>query len=222
MAARAYKGMAMEGIVATWYARSTARDRRRFRHVARHVLQRVQPSDRILEVAPGPGYLAIELAQSGCDAVSGLDISESFVRIAQENARTAGVTVAFRRGNAAAMPFANCTFDFVVCMAAFKNFADPVGALNDIHRVLKPGGRALIHDLRRDASLVEIDREVRGMQMSAVSTAITRWVFRRVLLKNAYGLEQLRQLVAQSRFGSGDISIEGVGFALWLTRDTRT
>jgi SAM-dependent methyltransferase len=57
--------------------------------------------------------------------VTTLDISQSFVKIAQENAKRAGVAVDVRQGNAAAMPFADASFDYVVCMAAFKNFVPP-------------------------------------------------------------------------------------------------
>ncbi len=50
------------------------------------------------------------------------------------------------------MPFESETFDFLLCRAAFKNFTEPLQALREMCRVLKPGGRALIIDLRRDTS----------------------------------------------------------------------
>ncbi len=218
MRTRAYKGIAMEGIVAKWYARSTGGDLRRFQRTAEKVRQRAPGGDRILEVAPGPGYLAIELARSEHYAVTGLDISESFVRMARHSARTAGVRVDFQQGNAADMPFEDESFDFIVCIAAFKNFGDPVGALNEFHRVLKPNGSALIQDLRKEASRNEVDAEVRDMRMSALNAAITRWVFRHVLLKSAVAGAELRRLVADSRFRSGRIVRDGIGFELWLTR----
>lgn len=215
---KAYKGLAMEGFIATWYTRNTARDLRRFTRVARLVAAQVAPGGRILELAPGPGYLAIEIARTGLHSVTGLDISRSFVRIARDNARNAGVPVDFQHGNAARMPFRAATFDFVVCMAAFKNFSDPVGALDEIHRVLRPNGRAMIHDLRKEASLEDIEKEVRGMRLSAFNAAVTRWIFRHVLLKNAYSAEALARLVAESRFGAGDIDAHGIGFDLRLER----
>src|SRR5438552_17163849 len=108
---KAYKGLAMEGPIATWYAKNTGRDRRRFIAVAEAVARRVPPGGRVLEVAPGPGFLAIEIAKGGRHRVTGLDISESFVRIALENARKAGVVMDFRHGNASAMQFPDATFD---------------------------------------------------------------------------------------------------------------
>ena len=213
---KAYKGLPMEGPIATWYTKNAARDLSRFTKVAQAVANRVAPGSRVLEVAPGPGFLAIELAKTGRYRVTGLDISESFVRIARENARKVGVTVDFRHGNASAMPFPDAAFDFVVCTAAFKNFSDPLGALNEIHRVLAPGGEASIYDLRKDASQDEIARGVRSMQLSPINALLTRLIFRFGLLRSAYSREALEQLVAQSRFGTGQLEPDGIGFELRL------
>jgi len=213
---KAYKGLPMEGPIATWYTKNVARDLSRFTKVAQAVANRVAPGSRVLEVAPGPGFLAIELAKTGRYRVTGLDISESFVRIARENARKVGVTVDFRHGNASAMPFPDAAFDFVVCTAAFKNFSDPLGALNEIHRVLAPGGEASIYDLRKDAPQDEIARGVRSMQLSPINALLTRLIFRFGLLRSAYSREALEQLVARSRFGTGQLEPDGIGFELRL------
>jgi ubiquinone/menaquinone biosynthesis C-methylase UbiE len=207
----------MEGAIATWYTKNTGRDPRRFTETARLVAERTRPGADVLEVAPGPGYLAIEMAKRGYK-VTGLDISESFVRIAREGARKAAVAVDVRHGNAAQMPFADATFDFIVCSAAFKNFSDPIGALNEMHRVLRPGGGASIFDLRRDASHDDIDVEIRHMGLSALNALMTRWTFRLMLLKRAYTREQLEQMVGQSRFGRCAFAANGIGFELRLTK----
>jgi len=193
-----YKGLPMEGIIATWYAKNTGNDVRGTRKLASSIAERLKPGARVLEVAPGPGYLAIEIAKMGDYKVSGLDISHSFVRIASENARKAGVSVDFRHGDAAHMPFPDDSFDFVVCRAAFKNFSDPPGAINEIYRVLGQGGQASIIDLRKDASLADIDEEVAGMHMSALSAMMTKWTFRNMLLKRAYTIEAIEAMVSQS------------------------
>jgi ubiquinone/menaquinone biosynthesis C-methylase UbiE len=140
---KAYKGPAMEGMLATWYAKNTARQAADFAAEARRIADRLPHAARILEIAPGPGYLAVALAKLGPYAITGLDISESFVRIARAHAARAGVAVEFRQGDAAKTPFADDAFDFIVTRAAFKNFSDPVGAIGEMYRVLKPGGEAL-------------------------------------------------------------------------------
>jgi ubiquinone/menaquinone biosynthesis C-methylase UbiE len=214
---KAYRGVAMEGPIAAWYSKNTGRDLGRFSDTARLVAARARPGSAVLEVAPGPGYLAIELARRGY-AVTALDISASFVRIARENAARAGVTIDVRHGNASQMPFADDTFDFIVCTAAFKNFGDPVGALDEMHRVLRPGGAASILDLRKDASRTDIDAEVRKMQLSPWNALITRLTFRFMLVKNAYTRAQLEDMARRSRFGHGDIELNGIGFDLRLSK----
>src|SRR5262245_93934 len=125
---KAYKGVAMEGVIASWYTKNSGRDRRRFEEALRVLSERVTPPGRVLEVAPGPGYLAIELAKRGYQ-VAAVDISKSFVRIVRERAQQAGVAVDIRHGDAAALPFSDGFFDYVVCIAAFKNFTNPLGAI---------------------------------------------------------------------------------------------
>jgi ubiquinone/menaquinone biosynthesis C-methylase UbiE len=216
-AQKAYRGVAMEGVIATWYTKNTGRDLRRFKEMAQAVARRAPAGARILEVAPGPGYLSIELAQRGY-RVTALDISTSFVRIAQQNAAAAGVPLDVRLGNASAMPLPDASFDFIVCSAAFKNFSDPIGALNEMHRVLEPGGQASIFDLRKDAGRDEIDAEVRRMQMSPISAWMTRLTFRFMLLKSAYTHEEIQRMAAASRFRGCEIMRDGIGFELRLTK----
>src|SRR5262245_47598145 len=120
--AKGYKGLPMEGLIARWYARNTANDMPEFRKLAEELAGKVKLGSSVLEVAPGPGYLAIELAKLGTYRIVGLDISHTFVAIATENAKKAGVTVAFCQGDAGNLPFISESFDFVVCRAAFKNF----------------------------------------------------------------------------------------------------
>ena len=213
-----YKGVGMEGFIATWYARNTANNVRDTLKSARSIADRLKPGARVLEVAPGPGYMAIEIARLGDYNVTGLDISHTFIRIATENARKAGVHVEFRHGDAANMPFPDESFDFVTCRAAFKNFSDPVGALNEIYRVLVNGGQASIVDLRKDASLADINNEVAGMHLSKVNATLTRLAFRTMLLKRAYTVEAMHKMMSQSRFGKGEILQDGIGFELRLTK----
>src|SRR5438270_8491587 len=118
------KGPEMEGPIARWYARIRASQSQldAYEKQAALITAGLPSGARVLEVAPGPGYLAIEMARPGGLRVTGLDVSRTFVDIASENARRAGVTVDFRLGDVARMPFPTESFDLVVCQAAFKNF----------------------------------------------------------------------------------------------------
>lgn len=215
---KGYRGLSMEGPIARWYARVTGKDLGEFRALARRLAGRLGAGGAALEVAPGPGYLAIELAKLGPYRVDGLDISRSFVRIAGENARRAGVAVEFRHGNASAMPFDDDAFDLLVCRAAFKNFSEPVAALDEMHRVLKPGGEAWIIDLRGDARPDEIDAHINEMGLGRFDALLTRWTFRHMLIKRAYTAEQFRSMAAASRFGGCAIETSRIGLEVTLRK----
>jgi ubiquinone/menaquinone biosynthesis C-methylase UbiE len=206
----------MEGAVAKWYAAQTKKSLDDFRTLARRVAEQLRPESSVLEVAPGPGYFAIELAKLGSYKITGLDISHTFVEIARHNAAKENVVVEFRRGNASAMPFASDSFDFLLCRAAFKNFAEPQQALDEIYRVLRPGGKALIIDLRRDASKPSIRQAVDSMQLSVVNSLITKLTFRFMLLKRAYTNSELAHMIAQTQFRSAEISQDLLGFEIAL------
>ena len=102
---KGHKGMGMEGFTARWYSSLTRKSLAEFQALARRFAGELPPHSRVLEVAPGPGYFAIELAKLGDYRVTGLDISHTLVDIARRNAREAGVPVDFRLGNASFMPF---------------------------------------------------------------------------------------------------------------------
>jgi ubiquinone/menaquinone biosynthesis C-methylase UbiE len=208
----------MEGSIARWYARITRPSLPEFQALARRVAEVVPPGGSVLEVAPGPGYFAIALANLGGRYVTGLDISRTFVEIARHNAREAGVDVEFEQGNVAAMPFPENTFDFLVCRAAFKNFSEPGAALSEMHRVLKPAGRALIIDLRRDVTRDAIRQEVENLKLGSINAFIVRQTFRFMLIKRAYTKGEFRQLIADSPFQAGDIQDSLTGVEITLTK----
>jgi ubiquinone/menaquinone biosynthesis C-methylase UbiE len=215
--AKAYKGMGMEGVVARWYAKNTAKSMNDFRADARRVAALLPQNAHVLEVAPGPGYFAIELAKLGGYCITGLDISNTFVEMAKQNAQRAGVRAEFRVGSASEMPFEKEQFDFLFCRAAFKNFSEPVLALQEMYRVLKQGGRAFIIDLRRDASMEAISKEVARMGLGVVDAWLTRMTFRFVLLKRAYTKQEMEQMAARTGFRSVTIE-ETIGMDIWLER----
>src|SRR5215208_4221309 len=178
--------------------------------MAKQLVEKIPADGKVLEIAPGPGYFCIELAKLGKYQITGLDISKSFVEIARENAAEAGVKVDFREGNASAMPFKDNTFDFTFCQAAFKNFSEPVKAIAEMHRVLRPGGVSVISDLRRDAAPAEIEREVKGMGLGPVNRFTVRWTFDQMLLKSAYSVDEMKTMISQTPFEKCKIKIDGI------------
>ena len=184
--------------------------------MAHEIAAELDRGDWVLEVAPGPGYLAIELARLGLE-VTGLDVSRSFVRIATDEAARAGVRATFRQGDAAHLPFEAESFDFVVCRAAFKNFSDPVGALEETRRVLRPGGRALLIDMRRDATDASIEDELAKMRLGRIDAFMTRGALRS-LRSRAYSHAELARMVGEAGFAAVEIDAGPIGFKVRMTR----
>jgi ubiquinone/menaquinone biosynthesis C-methylase UbiE len=210
-AIKPYKGIGMEGFIAKWYATTTRKALNDFKALARQVAGELAPGSRVLEVAPGPGFFAIELAKLGNYKITGLDISNTFVEIARRNAGQEHVEVDFQHGNASEMPFADDSFDFLLCRAAFKNFSQPERAIREMHRVLKLGGRLLLIDLRRDASQQEINQQVDGMGLGWASAIMTKLTFRFMLIRRAYTKSEIENLFTEPGFRNVDVQKSLIG-----------
>jgi ubiquinone/menaquinone biosynthesis C-methylase UbiE len=216
---KGYKGIGMEGPIARWYAKNTEKSIEDYKKDAKKVVACLPEGSAILELAPGPGYLSIELAKLGNYKITGLDISKTFVDIARKNAMEAGVDIDFRLGNAAQMPFEDESFDFIVCRAAFKNFSQPVTALDEMNRVLKAGGKAVIIDLRGDVSNEAIDKLVNeDLGVTGINRLLTKWAFKFSLIKRAYTKGQFEEMVSKSRFRTCKIQEDPIGLEVWLEK----
>ncbi len=105
------------------------------------------PNDRVLEVATGPGYVALAFAER-CREVIGVDLTEAPLAIAEENRRTAGLTnVSFKVADADHLPFAGGEFDIVVSRFALHHFQAADAAFREMARVCRTGGKVAIEDL---------------------------------------------------------------------------
>ena len=173
----------------------------------------------MLEIAPGPGFFCLELAKLGDFHITGLDISKTFVEIARKNAAEAGVKIDFQEGNASAMPFPDETFDFIFCQAAFKNFSEPVKAITEMYRVLKPNGVAVIADMRRGASSEDIEYEVQNMGLDRINAYLVRWTFDHMLLKSAYRIKDIESMISRTPFSNGIFKVNGIGFQVWFSKN---
>lgn len=208
MSSKGYKGMGMEGFIARQYDKSAKRDMAElYRTWAAKLSPGLAEGDKVLEIAPGPGYLSIELAKLRNLHIIALDISETFVAIARRNAQTAGVDVDFRLGNASAMPFENEKFDFLMCTSSFKNFSEPIKALTEMYRVLKPEGRAWISDLRHDVSDETIDSFVQDtMKVKGLGGTFMKYTFKHTLRPRALTAAQFKELIARTPFTKVEIT----------------
>ena len=113
--------------------------------------------DRVLDVACGPANFSRAFAHAASDdgLVVGIDASETMLARGVEDTRKAKVdNLALIRGDATALPFADSGFDCVCCFAALHLFADPFDAIDEMRRVLAPGGRiAIMTSIRRPVTV---------------------------------------------------------------------
>ena len=109
-------------------------------HTAKHVLARmpVEAGDAVLDLGTGSGYALRALRERGVGRGYGLDGAPEMVRNARSY--TDDDAVGFLVGDFDALPFADDSLDHVFSMEAFYYAADPHHTLEEIRRVLKPGG----------------------------------------------------------------------------------
>jgi ubiquinone/menaquinone biosynthesis C-methylase UbiE len=216
---RRKKDLAIEGLTARWYNRNTRKHRmKEMREYAALVRMDLKPGDSVLELAPGPGYLSIELAKMGKYRVVGVEISKTFVDIARDNAKAAGVDVDFREGSASDLSFPDGCFNAIVCTAAFKNFREPERALSEMYRVLKPEGTVLIVDMNREATDVQVEELKGEMKAKGLEALFLKLTFKYFLRKGAYTRAEFMQMLAAMDWRSFDIEEEGIGFRVWLKK----
>jgi ubiquinone/menaquinone biosynthesis C-methylase UbiE len=119
-----------------------------FRPFARELVARAapQPGERVLDIACGTGVVARLAAPlvGPTGRVTGLDLSPGMLAVGRERAEAEGLSIAWREGNAATLPFEDGTFDIVLCHQGLQFFPDQPAALREMRRVLASGGRALV------------------------------------------------------------------------------
>jgi SAM-dependent methyltransferase len=149
----------------------------------RAVLDLAGPLDGldVLEVGCGDGAWSVHAARAGA-RVTGLDRSGAALEAARRRAGDAGVALAACRGDAGSLPFPAASFDLVLAITVLCFVDDPAGAVREMARVLRPGGRLVLGELG-SWSLWGAWRRLRGWAGSP------RW--RKAHLQSPAGLRSL-------------------------------
>jgi ubiquinone/menaquinone biosynthesis C-methylase UbiE len=106
-----------------------------------------RPADRVLDVATGPGFLALLFAPCVTEVV-GIDLTPAMLARAEANrAARALSNISFKEGDAEALPFPAGSFDIATCGSAFHHFPHPERVLREMVRVMRPGGRIALIDI---------------------------------------------------------------------------
>ncbi len=114
-------------------------------------LAEVKPDDRVLDIACGTGDLTEAFARAGARRVVGIDFA--FQMLLRSLSRVPG-RAGWIQGDALRLPFADETFEITCCAFGVRNFQDLETGLAEMHRVLKPGGRAVILEFSTPAQPV--------------------------------------------------------------------
>ncbi len=114
----------------------------------------LKTGDRVLDVGSGPGHQAFEMSSvvGATGRIEGVDAAQSAIEIAQRRCCEVG-NVQFQVGEASNLPFDDGTFDAVMSSQVFEYLDDVAGGLAEMFRILKSGGRVLIHDTDWGATL---------------------------------------------------------------------
>ena len=146
----------LDGVEAYSAAASQAYLERIDRTFVEHALSLGVAEGHALDIGTGPGVIPIMLA-AGVPGLrlTGVDLSEPMLQKAREAAEEAGVAdrLDFRVGDAKSLPFSEQSFDLVLCNSLLHHLPDPLALLNEISRLVRPGGAILLRDLRRPSRL---------------------------------------------------------------------
>jgi ubiquinone/menaquinone biosynthesis C-methylase UbiE len=156
---------------------------------------------RVLDVGTGPGWLLLALQGSLPNVeIVGVDISAAMVRKAREHMAEAGFSglIVIKEGAAAALPFADDSFDAVVSTGSMHHWKEPTAALNEIHRVLREGCYALLYDPVQNMPKA-VAEDVRN-KFGRVRLA-SLWLHS--FEEPFYSPEELEQLARPTLFGEG-------------------
>lgn len=115
---------------------------------------------KLLEIGCGIGVDSIQLARCGFD-VTAVDLTENALAVAKDYAALRGVTIDFQLANAEQLPFENDSFEAVYSFGVLHHTPDIEAAVREVHRVLKPGGKAYIMLYHRDSIVNAVHRALR-------------------------------------------------------------
>lgn len=140
---------------ATWASGDYDQIARGIRSVADHVVRcaRIRAGERVLDVACGTGNTTLVARAYGGD-VTGLDLTPELLAVAERRAAEEGLAgIAWREGDAEAMPFADASFDVVVSSCGLMFAPDASAVAREVARVTKPGGRVAIQAWTREGGI---------------------------------------------------------------------
>jgi ubiquinone/menaquinone biosynthesis C-methylase UbiE len=168
----------------------------------------LQDHGEAVDLGCGAGQLVLELARQATGLyVTGIDLSEKMIADARQSLQPSGLEdrVNFRLGTVEEIPFPDQSLDLVISTLSLHHWTDPVKVVNEIDRVLKPGGAFYIFDLRRDMALPFY--LVIWLATQFIVPAALHRVNEPMGSRNAsYTVQELVDLARQSRLRGGQVT----------------
>jgi ubiquinone/menaquinone biosynthesis C-methylase UbiE len=190
----------MDGWVARAYDRGVqAAFRDIFPALAGEIFPDMQTVGRGLDVGCGPGQFTILIAERLPAAeIWGIDLAPTMIELARRHASASSAAgrLHFQIADVGHLPFPDEHFDAVVSSGSIKHWPDPVAGLREMHRVLAPGGRAIIGEMNRLAPPAAV---------AAQRQRLRHWFFRLIyprVFTTALSVDEARRVFAASPFGA--------------------
>ena len=161
----------------------------------------LRPGERILDVACGTGIVA-RLASEQVDSngsVAGVDINPGMMEVARSST-PADMSIEWHEASAEDMPLPDEAFDVVLCQLSFQFMTDKLGALQEMHRVLAPGGRLILNLPGPMEKTFAVLAEAMERHISAEAAGFVNHVF------SLHDTTVIRQIL--SKAGFRDVAIE--------------
>ncbi len=133
----------------------------------------VMPGETALDVCAGTGDLTIDLARAGAHAV-GSDFCSPMLDLAYRKVGDAADWPRFIRGDTLRLPFKDGQFDLVTVAFGIRNVSDPLAGLQEMHRVVRPGGRVLVLEFCKPR--IPVLRSVFGFYFRRILPRIGGWI----------------------------------------------
>ncbi len=174
------------------------------------------PEGAILDIGTGPGSLLLKLAaMRPALRLTGLDISAAMVSTAKRNIEKAGLSsvIDIVESPANRLPFEDRSFGMVVSTGSLHHWKDPSGGINEVHRVLKSPGCALLYDLVSDmpkSALEECKMEFGGLRTTLL------WLH--TFTEPFHSSAEMELLARSSLFGQGRTRFVGLFCCLVLEK----
>jgi demethylmenaquinone methyltransferase/2-methoxy-6-polyprenyl-1,4-benzoquinol methylase len=123
-----------------------------WRRKAIRLLMKKRP-ENILDVATGTGDFAIEALKTGAQEIIGVDISEEMLAVGRAKVKDLGIgnRITLQKGDSEELTFPDCSFEAVTVAFGVRNFENLSKGIDELHRVLKPGGVVCILEFSKPA-----------------------------------------------------------------------